>query len=116
MNETLSQKQRRFARAVPRLLDFIHSLPGHEATLGDAFRDPRVFGVIGVSLGYGHASSAHKNKLALDINLFINDVFQEGTEAHRVIGEWWEKQYSDCRWGGRFQDGNHYSIEHNGFR
>jgi hypothetical protein len=22
--------------------------------------------------------------------------------------------HPDCRWGGRFNDGNHYSFEHNG--
>lgn len=114
--ETLGQKQRRFAKMVPRLIDYIHSLPGHEVTLGDAFRDPRVHGAVGVKMGYGHPKSGHKNKLALDLNLFINGVFQESTEAHRPIGEWWEKQAPDARWGGRFNDGNHYSLEHDGIK
>jgi hypothetical protein len=116
MVETLGQKQRRFARMVQNLLAFIHSLPGHEVTFGDAFRDPRVHGKVGVKLGYGHAKSAHKQKLAIDLNLFVNGEYQESTEAHQVIGEWWERQAPDARWGGRFEDGNHYSLEHNGIK
>lgn len=114
--ERLSQKQRRFARMVRDLLVFVHTLPGHEVTLGDAFRDPRVHGKLGVLMGYGHRFSAHKNKLAIDLNLFVGGEYQSSTDAHRVIGEWWEQQAPDARWGGRFEDGNHYSIEHNGVK
>jgi len=38
------------------------------------------------------------------------------TEAHRELGEWWEKQHPQARWGGRFKDGNHYSFEHEGVK
>lgn len=110
---TLGQKQRKFARLVPRLIDYIHAR-GYECTFGDAFRDERVHGEFGVKLGYGHAKSGHKRRLALDINLFFNGAYLDSTEAHRPIGEWWEKQDPDCRWGGRFADGNHYSLEHDG--
>lgn len=112
---TLGEKQRLFARLVPRLIDKLHEL-GFEATLGDAFRDPRVHGAVGVKLGYGHPKSAHKQKLAIDLNLFKAGVFQESTEAHRPLGEWWEQQHELARWGGRFNDGNHYSLEHEGIK
>ena len=46
MSETLSQKQRRFARMVARLIDQAHEL-GFEVSLGDAYRDPRVHGQFG---------------------------------------------------------------------
>jgi hypothetical protein len=115
VSQSLGEKQRRFGRLVPRLLDYILSM-GYEYTLGDAFRDPRVHGAIGVKMGYGHPSSAHKNKLAIDINLFKDGVFLEATEDHRMIGEWWELQDPDARWGGRFSDGNHYSFEHGGVK
>lgn len=109
--ETLGQKQRRFARLVPRLIDQAHVL-GFEVTLGDAFRDPRVFGPIGTRMGYGESRSAHKQRLAIDLNLFRNGRFLTDTESHRPLGEWWEAQGGV--WGGRFQDGNHYSLEHDG--
>jgi hypothetical protein len=104
-----------FARLIPRLYDKAFEL-GFEIAQGDAFRDPRVHGALGVKLGYGHKSSAHKNKLAHDLNLFKDGVFQGSTEAHRALGEWWEGQHPKARWGGRFADGNHYSFEYNGVR
>ena len=113
MAETLSEKQRRFARMVARLIDKAHEL-GFEVTLGDAFRDPRVFGNIGEAKGYGNKNSAHKNRLAVDLNLFKDGVYLGTTEAHATLGEWWESQGG--AWGGRFEDGNHYSITHNGVR
>ena len=32
------------------------------------------------------------------------------TEDHRFLGEFWESLDPMCTWGGRFQDGNHYSF------
>jgi hypothetical protein len=113
--ETLGQKQERFMRLLPRLLDKAHEM-GFEVRGGDLYRDPRVHGELGVKMGYGHPSSAHKQKLAIDLNLFKNGVFLGTTEDHKPLGEWWEKQGDGCSWGGRFQDGNHYSIENNGVR
>jgi len=113
MSETVGQKQRRFAKMVPRLIDKAHEL-GFEVTLGDAFRDPRVHGAMGEKKGYSAASSCHKLKLAIDLNLFKNGVYFSGSEDHRSLGEWWEKQGGV--WGGRFNDGNHYSLEHQGFK
>lgn len=110
---TLGEKQRTFARLVPRLIDKAHEL-GFEVTLGDAFRDPRVFGPVGTQQGYGHRSSAHKVKLAIDLNLFREGVFQSATADHTPLGEWWEAQHEFARWGGRFSDGNHYSFTHDG--
>jgi len=112
---TLGQIQRAFARMVPRLLDYILD-NGYEYTWGDAYRDERVHGAFGVKVGYGHAKSGHKKRLAVDLNLFKDGEYLEGTDAHRIIGEWWEKQHPLARWGGRFNDGNHYSFEHEGVK
>ncbi len=99
-----------FTRLVPKLLEKAWDL-GYEVTLGDAFRDPRVHGDFGVKVGYGAARSVHKKRLAIDLNLFKYGQFLPGTEAHRALGEWWETQHPQARWGGRFADGNHYSFE-----
>lgn len=111
MSESLGQKQRRFARLIPRLIDKAHEL-GFDVTLGDAYRDPRVFGHIGTRQGYGHPKSGHKQRLAIDLNLFRDGTYLTQTEDHRPLGEWWESQGGT--WGGRFNDGNHYSLEHDG--
>jgi hypothetical protein len=111
----LGEKQRLFMRLLPRLLDKAHEL-GFELTGGDLYRDPRVHGDLGVRKSYSHPNSAHKVRLAIDLNLFRDGEFLQLTEDHRELGEWWEKQHELCRWGGRFNDGNHYSIEHNGVK
>jgi len=54
--------------------------------------------------------SLHYEGLAVDIDLFKGDEYQDKTEQHQVFGEMWEKLHPDCRWGGRFSDGNHYSV------
>lgn len=103
---SLSEKQKEFSRMIPRLIDRAHEL-GFEVTLGDAFRDPRVFGAYGEDKGYGHKSSKHKLRLAIDLNLFDHEGnFLPATEDHRELGEWWESVGGI--WGGRFRDGNHY--------
>jgi hypothetical protein len=106
---TLRQRQSKFARMVPRLLDKAHEL-GFDVTLGDLYRDPRLHGDVGVKRGYGAASSYHKLRLAIDINLFRDGLYLASTEDHRELGEWWES--IGGTWGGRFKvpDGNHYSL------
>lgn len=110
---TIREKQTRFAKLVPRLIDKAFAL-GYEVTIGDAFRDPRVHGEMGVKKGYGHYKSCHKLKLAIDLNLYKDGVYLSKTSDHKKLGEWWESQDPLCRWGGRFEDGNHYSLEHEG--
>jgi hypothetical protein len=118
---SLLAKQHEFARLVPRLIDKAHEL-GLAVAIGDAYRDPRVHGEMGVRKSYSHPRSAHKVKLAIDLNLFT-DTDADGdldyiatTERHRPLGEWWERQHPDARWGGRFGDGNHYSFEYGGVK
>lgn len=107
---TLSQRQRLFMKLLPRLIDYAYE-QGYELSVGDAYRDSRLHGAVGVKMGYGHPNSNHKNRLAIDLNLFRDGVFLQATADHTPLGEFWEKLYPLCRWGGRFNDGNHYSIE-----
>jgi hypothetical protein len=62
----------------------------------------------------GIRNSVHGDKLALDLNLFRNGLWLSATEDHRPLGEYWESLHPLCRWGGRFNDGGHYSIEYQG--
>ena len=116
--ETLRQKQSRFTHTVAGLLLYARH-QGFEVSLGDAYRDPRAFGAMGIikrslGIGYSQAKSAHKHRLAIDLNLFKNGVFLAATEDHTPLGVWWEQQGGV--WGGRFKDGNHYSFEHEGIK
>lgn len=111
MTESLGQKQRRFVRLVGLLIEYAYQ-QGYELTFGDAYRDPRVHGEVGQKKSYSSANSVHKSRLAVDFNLFKNGEYLTSTEAHRPLGEYWESLGGT--WGGRFNDGNHYSLEHQG--
>jgi hypothetical protein len=102
---TLSEKQRRFTWMIGQLIHWAYE-NGYELTFGDAYRDPRC--------PYGSEVSLHKKRLAVDFNLFIGGVYQPSTEAHLPLGELWESIGGS--WGGRFEDGNHYSLEHGGVK
>lgn len=110
---SLREKQSLFASMIPALINKAIEL-GYEVTLGDAYRDPRLHGALGVKQGYGHSKSCHKIRLAIDLNLFKDGKFITTNEGHQQLGEWWETQGGS--WGGRFKDPNHYSLEHEGMR
>lgn len=112
---TLRQKQSKFAHMVAKLILKAYEL-GYEVTLGDAYRDPRLHGSVGIKAGYGHSKSCHKIRLALDLNLFKDGKWLTTTEQFSELGEWWEQQDPMCSWGGRFNDANHFSFEHKGMR
>lgn len=113
----LGKKQELFMRLLPLLINKAHEL-GFEIRGGDLFRDPRAFGYMGENLlgVYGHKYSAHKLKLAIDLNLMKNNKLITTTKGHEELGKWWELQHQLCSWGGRFSDGNHYSLTHNGVK
>ena len=110
-NAGLGIKQRQFVLMVSHLIAFAHA-KGYGMSFGDAFRDPRLHGFAGQKQGYGAANSLHKERLAIDLNLFRGGRYLEKTEDHRELGEFWES--IGGTWGGRFNDGNHYSLEHGG--
>jgi hypothetical protein len=111
--ETLGEKQRRFVRMIADLIVFAYQ-NGYGLTLGDGYRDPRVFGRLGEVKGYGNANSNHKQRLAIDLNVFRNGEYLPNTKDHEPLGLFWESLGGS--WGGRFNDGNHYSLEHDGKR
>ena len=97
---TLRQKQSKFVRMVADLIIFAYD-NGYELTFGDAY----------VSTRTGHKKfSLHYDRLAVDFNLFKDGEWLEDTEDHRLLGEHWES--IGGAWGGRFGDGNHYSLAH----
>jgi len=61
---------------------------------------------------YGSEVSLHRDRLAVDFNLFRDGVYLRGTEDYRPLGEVWEAMGGS--WGGRFNDGNHFSLAYKG--
>lgn len=108
---TMREKQWALVIMSANLINYAGKL-GYELTFGDAYRDPRVHGALGEKKSYSAASSLHKQRLAVDFNLFKDGVYLTKTEDYKFLGEYWESM-GGC-WGGRFNDGNHFSIEHQG--
>lgn len=109
----LREKQTKFAFAIGRLLLYAEAV-GYGVTFGDAYRDPRVFGEVGKSKGYGHASSAHKSRLALDLNLFIDGEYVGNDTAHHgKLHDFWDMLGGAPRIA---DDLNHYSFSEGGVR
>jgi hypothetical protein len=106
---TLGDRQRLFAKLFGELLAHIYA-EGYECTLDWGYRPPEVAAYY-ASLGIGIRNSLHIKKLAHDLNLFRGGEWLRSTEQHRPFGEWWEKQHPLCRWGGRWNDGNHYEVK-----
>lgn len=109
---TLRQKQSLFVVLVAELIQFATS-QGYELTFGEAHRSAEEAARL-AKLGKGIKGSLHTSRLAVDFNLFKDGKYLTSTEAHRPLGEWWEARHELCRWGGRFKDGNHYSLAHAG--
>ena len=72
---------------------------GYELSFGDAFAQD------------GHIDgSFHYSRLAIDLNLFRDGKYLTNTEDHKPLGDFWESLDPQCSWGGRWKDGNHYSL------
>ena len=110
---TEGQMQRKFTQMVGKLIEYAYA-NGYELSFGDAYRDPRSHGKWGFKLGYSAAHSQHKRRMAVDFNLFRNGRYLVRTEDHRELGEFWESLGGT--WGGRWNDGNHDSVEYGGYR
>ena len=113
---TLREKQSLFAELVAMLLVMAHDL-GYAVTLGEAYRSPEEAARL-AKLGKGIKTSLHTQRLAIDLNLFRDGKYLTASEDYRPLGEAWErlsqKPDYECCWGGRFGDGNHFAISHNG--
>lgn len=112
---TLRQRQSAFMLLIARLILKADEM-GYEMTGGELYRSPEEAARL-AKAGKGIAKSLHTQRLAIDLNLFKDGKYLSSTEAHRPLGEWWEQQTSHGvtpAWGGRFKDGGHYSLGHDG--
>lgn len=114
MAESLRQKQSRFARSVPLLIQYAIAL-GYEVTFGEVKRTKAQADANAAS-GAGISNSLHLDSLAVDLNLFKDGVYLADSDSHRPLGTFWKSLGDDYFWGGDFTkpDGNHYSIGHEG--
>lgn len=110
----LGKKQEAFSVALAQLILWFHK-KGYQVRMGDVYRSPKVFGQFGVKQGYGHARSAHKLKLAADLN-----VFSDGDWIADSADPIWAEAHAYWEYLGGAKmipsDANHFSFEHYGVR
>lgn len=106
---TMREKQSKFMRMLADLIIMAYTL-GYELTGGDLWSSPDYRTAAGKMPH--KAGSLHYDRLAIDLNLFRDGKYLTATEDHLPLGRYWEGLGGS--WGGRFGDGNHYSLEHNG--
>lgn len=83
---------------------------GKKCRGGELYRTPEQAAIYAAN-GRGIAKSLHQVKCAIDLNLFDEQGnYLETTEAHKEFGDYWESLHPNCRWGGRYRDGNHYEL------
>jgi len=109
----LGEQQELFSKLIAQHMTWLIA-QGYGVRCGDFFRDPRVHGEVGEELGYGAKYSMHKDKCAADLNLTWEGKYLSKTSDHLESGEKWESRHELCAWGGRWNDGNHYSLTRDG--
>lgn len=106
---TLKQRRIAFTANIAKLILFINS-SGFQCAIDEAKRTPEMAEIY-AKRGIGKKDSQHIKGLAVDLNLYSPEGnYLKTTEAHLPFGEYWEKLNPDNRWGGRFEDGNHYEM------
>lgn len=103
---TLREKQSLFVRLIGEFIEWVYA-QGYQLTFGESYDDD----------GIGHMkNSNHYIRLAQDFNLFVDGKYiADGHHpVYTFLGNKWESMHTLCRWGGRFNDANHFSLEHEG--
>ena len=47
--------------------------------------------------------------------VYVNDK-ENAHEVFTLFGHFWQGLHPLCRWGGEFDDANHFSLEHRGMQ
>lgn len=142
MSTELLQKQFRFSRAIPRLLDYVHLGLMLECSIGEVSRTDeqaeinalggngremlaslieRAFPLLAKKIrnngrsANGIRASLHTERLAIDLQLFdqAGNWIKDAAPYARA-GVFWKTLGADFRYGGDWGDTPHFSIEYQG--
>ena len=109
---TLGKKQQIFTKGIALLIQYA-TFRGYEIRFGEVERSKAE------ATRKGFPNSNHTRRLAADPHLFRNGKYLSKTSDHTLLGEFWESLTGEYdgenitfAWGGRFKDGNHYSLKH----
>lgn len=105
-------KQVIFLKNAADLIQYANSLPGYEVTGGELFRTEEqqaIYRAKGLSKA---RVSRHQQRLAIDLNVFVNGVYQKEAKAYEPLAIYWKKLHKDnvagFDWGW---DANHFEMK-----
>ena len=105
---TLRERREIFTRNVPKLIEWMFA-NGYTCTLGETLRTVEQAAIYAAK-GIGSKNSLHCKGLAVDINLFRGGVYLRFDRDYQPPGDYWESLNPCNRWGGRFEDANHFEM------
>lgn len=110
---TLRGKQVLFLRYLARLVLHSETL-GVELRMGEGYVGD-TDAADGDYDGPHKQGGQHYNRLAMDLMLDVNGVWQtKSCPEWYALGEFWKRLDPLCAWGGDWGDFNHFSLRHNG--
>lgn len=113
---SLSALQQQFAQDAAKLIQQAVVL-GYQVTFAEAWRTPQQ-AQWNADHGSGIACSLHIERLALDLNVFVNGEYQADDSAgcYKALGDFWKSLSPNHYWGGDFKlvDLDHFSISPDG--
>ena len=102
-----SEEQWEFLKDYAKLIEYADTL-GYKLTAGELYRtmyQQRRYVRDGLSWTY---KSYHLERKAGDLNLFVYDKLTYKKSDYQILGEYWESLDPHNRWGGRFNDAQHF--------
>lgn len=107
----LRKKQTLFLNNVAKLISWANN-NGYELTAGELWRTDQqqaIYRKEGLSKA---TRSKHQDRLAIDLNLFLNGVYQSKKEAYKPLADYWKSLHPDnvagYDWGW---DANHFEMK-----
>lgn len=112
----MSLLQQQFAQDAAKLIQYAPTI-GCDVTFAEAWRTPQQ-AQWDADHGTGIGCSLHIQRLAVDLNVIVNGVYQpdDSLGFYKKLGDFWKSLGPDHYWGGDFQrvDADHFSISPDG--
>lgn len=108
---TLREKQSTFIKNVAKLIIWAFE-QGYELTAGELFRTEEQQQLYLKSGKSKAQRSRHQDRLAIDLNLFIDGVYKTDKESYKPLAEYWKSLNQDNVAGYDFGwDANHFEMK-----
>lgn len=114
---TLAQAQRLFAQILGQFLVELYR-QNYEVSVGEAWRSDTE-AQLQAQKGAGITNSLHRIRLAIDLNVFADNVWLQTVADLEPVGAIWKSMHPLCCWGGDFStrpDADHYSLTWQGIK